>query len=65
MTIETIITNLEYFNDWRTGLKIAMPDPNAMTRTINEAIKQLKKQIENDLKTEMGEEQPRKSQGIK
>ena len=62
MTIETIITNLEYFNDWRTGLNIAMPDPNAMTRTINEAIKILKSY---DTPTEMGEKQPRKSQGIK
>ena len=50
MTTSEIITNLEYFNDWRTGANITMPHPDAMTRTINEAIKLLKK-IENERKT--------------
>jgi hypothetical protein len=42
MTLHETILNLEYYNRWRSGEKIEMPDPKDLTATIKSAIKHLK-----------------------
>jgi hypothetical protein len=43
MKIDEIIKRLEYYNEWRRGADTEMPRPKEIGKTIDAAIKEVKK----------------------